>query len=50
MDLGNYMSEDSQSAASEKNASPGHNQPEIVSDHWVKKRTFVPAFEKIPAK
>ena len=39
------MSEDSQSEASEENAGPGHNQPAVVGDRWVKKRTFVRALE-----
>ena len=39
------MSEDSKLEASEENAGPGHNQPEVVWDRWVKKRTFVRALE-----
>ena len=34
------MLEDSQSEASEENAGSGQNQPEVVWDRWVKKRTF----------
>ncbi|MEC9078243.1 MAG: hypothetical protein VX696_04620 [Pseudomonadota bacterium] len=39
------MLEDSQSEASEENAGSGQNQPEVVWDRWVKKRTFFRALE-----
>ena len=39
------MLEDSQSEASEENAGPGHNQPEVVWDRWVKKHTFFRTLE-----
>ena len=45
MDLRDHISEDGQSEASEENAGPGHNKPEVVWDRWVKKRTFVRALE-----
>ena len=44
------MSEDSQAEASEENAGPGHNQPEVVWDRWVKNALLFVRWKEPKAK
>ena len=44
------MLEDRQSEAFEENVGPGHNQPEVVWDRWIKERTFFVRWKEPTAK
>ena len=44
------MSENIQSQASAENAGPGHNQPEVVWDRWVKSARLSVHWKELTAK